>query len=54
MVDLSRDELEALLWSVRVISHAYGRYDHPDDGASASAAAKLEAELAAKRGERAA
>jgi predicted DNA-binding transcriptional regulator YafY len=53
VLDLTREEIEALLWSVHVIDHAYGR-DHPDDGASASAARKLEAELAAKREERAA
>jgi len=50
VVDLTRQELEALLWHVAVVDHAYGR-DHPDDGASASAAAKLESEFAARREE---
>jgi hypothetical protein len=53
MVDLTPEEIAALLWHVAVVEHAYGR-DHPDDGASASAAKKLEADLDAKRRERAA
>jgi hypothetical protein len=50
MLDLTREEIEALLWSVAVVGHAY-RHDHTDDGAGRSAAEKLEAALAEKRGE---
>jgi predicted DNA-binding transcriptional regulator YafY len=44
-VELTREEATALLWCERTVAHAYGR-DHPDDGASAAAAAKLEQVLA--------
>jgi hypothetical protein len=48
VVGLTRAEAEALLWLERVVGHAFGR-EHPDDGASASAAQKLEAALAEER-----
>ena len=38
VVELSRAEVEALLWLEQVVGHSYGRDRHPDMGASASAA----------------
>jgi hypothetical protein len=53
-VQNGRELIEVAPFTIRVVDHAYGRDDRPDDGASASVAAKLEAQLAAKREERAA
>jgi predicted DNA-binding transcriptional regulator YafY len=47
-VILTRDEVEALLWAIEAVAHAYGR-DHPDDGAGESAQRKLEEALAAEK-----
>ena len=40
MVDLTREEIESLLWHVEAIMHAFGR-EHPDQGVTQRAEAKL-------------